>query len=97
MKLKGEKKVIFEVDYSDFEDFVNEIYGGNFDFVADHEANNYSSYDFDAPNMNRDFGGKYEAKIREGKFNGVPVHAIFNVLLKDGHIEKGNYIIKVSW
>jgi hypothetical protein len=97
MKLKATRKTIFEVDYSDFDEFVEGIYGGNFEFVADHEANNYSSYDFTAPNMNRDFGGEFEAKIRNGNFYNVPVHAIFNVLLKDGHIEEGEYIIKVSW
>ena len=97
MELKVEKKVVFKVDSSCFDEFVKSIYGGNFEFVADHEAHNYSSYEFSAPNMNMDFKGKYEAKIREGKFNGVPVHAIFNVLLKDGHIEKGDYIIEVFW
>lgn len=97
MKLKIEKKAIFKVDYNDFDRFVKDIYGGNFDFVADHEAENYSSYEFSAPNMNVDFGGVYEEKIRGGRFSGVPVHALFNVLFKDGHIEQGDYIISVYW
>jgi len=97
MKLKAENKTIFKVDYNDFDEFVTEIYGSNFEFVAGHEANNYSQYEFSAPNMNMDFRGEYEAKIRNGNFNGVPVHALFNVLFKDGHIEKGDYVIDVSW
>jgi len=97
MELKTKKKTIFEVDSADFDDFVNEIYGGNFEFIADHQANNYSSYHFTAPNMNVDFDGKYEDKIRQNKFNGVPVYAIFNVLLKDGHIKKGEYFITVFY
>lgn len=97
MKLKAEIKTIFKVDYGDFEDFVKEIYGGDFDFVADQEADNYSSYEFSAPNMHVDFEGKHEEKIRKGDFNGVPIHALFNVLLKDGHIEAGDYLIDVLW
>lgn len=97
IRLKATLKRIFEVNDGDFDNFVRSIYGGNFEFVADHEANNNSQYEFTAPNMNRDFDGKYEAKIREGKFNGVPVHALFNVLHKDGHLPEGTYVIKVSW
>lgn len=97
LKAESESKTIFKVDCNDFDEFVTEIYGGDFEFVADHEANNYSSYEFSAPNMNIDFRGEYETKIRNGEFSGVPVHAIFNVLLKDGHIEKGDYIINVFW
>lgn len=97
IRLKATLKRIFEVDYSDFDKFVTAIYGGNFEFVADHEAENYSSYDFSAPNCHMDFNGEEEAKIRKGKFNGVSVHALFNVLHKDGHIPEGEYIIKVFW
>jgi hypothetical protein len=95
-KLKAQRREIFEVDYYDFDEFVNDIYNGNFEFVADHEANNSAIYDFKAPNMNIDFDGKYEAKIRQGDFNNVPVNAIFNVLYDDGHIEEGIYYINVS-
>lgn len=97
MELKTKIKTLFRVDYNDFDSFVKQIYGGNFDFVIEHNARNYSSYEFSAPNLNIDFGGKYEEKIRSGNFNGVPVNALFNVLFKDGHIEKGDYLIEVSW
>jgi hypothetical protein len=97
MKLKSETKTIFKVEYSDFDNFVAEIYGGDFEFIAEQEANNYSSYEFSAPNMNIDFHGKQEAKIRSGEFSNVSVESLFNVLLKDGHIEKGDYVINVFW
>ncbi len=73
MELKTEKKTIFRVNSNEFDRFVKEIYRGNFEFVADHEANNDSSYEFSAPNMNMDFNGEYEAKIRNGKFSSVPI------------------------
>jgi hypothetical protein len=47
--------------------------------------------------MNMDFEGKNEAAIRSGKYPMYCTHALFNVLHKDGHIEAGDYIIKVSW
>jgi len=36
-------------------------------------------------------------KIRDGKYKNHSVHQIFQVLLLDGYIEAGDYLIKVSW
>ena len=97
MELKSKKISVIQIDSNDFDRFVESKYGGGFEFVAIHEANNYSQYEFSAPNMNMDFDGKTEAKIREGKYPIFCTHCLFNVLLKDGFIEAGEYIIKVSW
>ena len=90
------KKVIYTIDYNDFEDFVMSKYGGNFNFVAQQEADNYTSYDFSAPNMAMLFNTEAD-DIRDGKYKNHSVHQIFQVLLLDGHIEAGDYLIKVSW
>ena len=96
MKLKTEKKCIIKVDYNDFNDFVNETYGGGFEFTEQHEANNYSAYEFTAPNSARFFGD--EAKdIRNGDYKNHSVHKIIQCLYEDGLIDKGEYVIKVYW
>ncbi len=67
MKLKAEKKSFFEVEYDDFNDFVNETYGGGFEFVAQHEGNNYSAYVCSAPNVAM-FFGVVGNDIRKGEY-----------------------------
>jgi hypothetical protein len=95
-KLKYVKQNVFIVDSNDFDVFVNEIYGGNYEFVADHEANNYSSYQFDVPNMAMLYGDDAK-EIRSGKYRPNNTHKLFKVLHEDGFIESGKYIIKVYW
>lgn len=97
MELKAKKVTATVIDSNDFDRFVELKYGGSFEFVAIHEANNDSQYRFSAPNCNMDFGGENEAKIRQGIYPTYCTHALFNVLHKDGHIEAGEYIIEVSW
>jgi hypothetical protein len=96
MKLKAEKKSFFEVEYDDFNDFVNETYGGGFEFVAQHEGNNYSAYEFSAPNVAMFFGDEGK-DIRNGEYKNHSVHMIIQCLFEDGLIEEGEYLIKVSW
>lgn len=95
MRLKHKKETVFFVDYKDFDNFVSEVYNCDYEFVAEHEANNYSSYEFEAPNLNEDYDDEY-AKIRAGKLMS-DTHGLFNCLYEDGHIEKGKYVINVYW
>jgi hypothetical protein len=97
MELKSKTRKLTTIDSDDFDRFVESKYGGSFEFVAIHEANNYSKYEFSAPNMNMDFNGAVEAKIRQGIYPTYCLHTLFNVLLKDGHIEAGDYLIEVCW
>ncbi len=90
------KKVIYTIDYYDFQEFVMSKYGGELHFVAQHEANNYSSYTFTAPNRAMFFDTEAE-EIRDGDYNNNSIHQIIQVLYEDGHIEEGDYLIKVSW
>jgi hypothetical protein len=106
MNLKHTKKVIFEVDYFDFEKFVNEVYQTDFDFVAQHEANNYSQYSFKPEIIKNLDENKILEKDKKQKMENIrqgiitqytSVHDIFDTLLTDGIIEEGEYVITVSW
>jgi len=97
-KLKSVKKTIFEVDYGDLEDFINEIYGGNFEFVAIQEANNYCSYTFDIPSKDIFFFSDEKERIRQGKYDrDISVYQILQCLYEDGFLEAGEYLVNVSW
>lgn len=89
-------KTNFTIDCDDFDRFVESKYGGNLEFVAQHEANNYSNYDFSAPNQAMFFSNEAE-EIRNGDYNNHSIHKIFQVLFEDGFIEEGEYLIEVNW
>lgn len=96
MKLKKKKQSVFIVESDDFDKFVKSIYGGNYEFVAYQEAQNYSCYKFEAPNMNMPWP-KDDENVRKGKYKVHDTHRLFRCLFEDGHIEEGTYIINVSW
>ena len=101
MKLKSRIKTVIEVEFGDFDNFVSEIYGCNYEFVAEEEANNYSNYNY--PISKKDKYDKWEIeameKVRAGDVYGYGVSAsdILQTLLEDGHIVEGEYLINVSW
>ena len=95
-KLIKKAETRFFVDVDDFNRFVEECYGGSFEFMAIQEADFNTSYSFSAPNANMDFGGEVENKIKNSEYPNYCVHALFNILYKDGLIEKGEYMIKIE-
>lgn len=86
MKLKHTKKTTISVEYGDLEKLIDEVYDMNYQFVAEQEANNYSSYEFTVTG---------EVDDKELWPNSPEV--MLNRLCKDGHIESGEYVIRVSW
>lgn len=100
MELKVIKKTIYEIDEYDFNEFVMKKYGGNFEFVAQHEANNDSQYSFNArKKTTKDSSYLLSIKedIRKGAYGMHSVYAVFECLLEDGHIDEGEYVIEVCW
>lgn len=90
------KEVIYRIDSFNFEDFVMSKYGGELSFVAQHEANNDSCYDFNVPNSTKFFGTEAE-DIRSGNYKNHSISKIFSVLQEDNHIEPGKYLVEVCW
>jgi len=90
-------KTIHVVDYSDFEKFVESIWGGSFEFVAIEEAHNDSEHLYQATG---DIIDSYEADledIRNGEYENYCTQEVFNLLVDEKYIEPGTYLIKVSW
>ena len=96
-KLKVIKRTILEVDYSDFEEYVNSIYGGNLEIIAIQELNNNSHIEHTVPSKYRYPDKRKEEQIRSGKYPMYSIGYIFDCLYEDGHLEEGNYFIDISW
>ena len=96
--MKVKKVEFFVVDYGDFESFVKEIYGKDFCFVSQEEANNDSEYEFDVDGDVDKWSGEQVEKFKAGDIGtyGLP-RALLNDMCKNGHIEPGAYLVKVCW
>lgn len=96
--LKHEKKVVITVDQCDLDKFISEVYDKPFEFVADEEANNDSSYEF---SVKKEVLSEYDMrKLNEFKATGKG-QLLTGTLLADlcnkDLIEPGDYIIQTCW
>jgi len=98
-KLKMHIEMTHFVDYGDFERFAMEVYPnlkGGYSFAEVQESANDTSYTFHVDGKISKWEKKDADNIREG---GV-VHSnylLFNVLIADGYLEPGTYVVRVSW
>ena len=100
------KTSYIEMDYSELESLVMKHFPASptrknrdWSFVADHEANNYSKYDFQVtPKTTVD---KYDQqKLDEYYKNGQSqfmADVFLDLLCGKGIIEAGDYLIEVFW
>jgi hypothetical protein len=110
MKLK--KKMIhgWEIDYHDWDEFVNDYFGFEpdvrphgskewpYEVVADIEANNDSIYEFN-PNgkISKSSLKSVEKWMKDPKSDGFVTHDIFDYIVSKGDLSEGTYYINVSW
>ncbi len=97
MNLKHEVKTIYEVDYWDLDELVQGLYDKDYEFPDVQEASNDSSYQFKVTGEIREWDVQNADAIRGGNIPHYSNRLLMNVLAADGHIEKGDYVIKVSW
>lgn len=95
----GEKVERFEVDYSELEVMVKEVYGINYEYPCDMECNNDTSQTFNIDGKIDDY---HRMNIKEWlESNGTKGNYMGRELLNDlcanGYIEPGKYLVKVSW
>lgn len=97
MKYKDKFKVVtrLEIEDTDFNDIVQEVYGVNFHVEADLEASNYSSYDFETTEMDKWDKERLE-KFKRGTYY-YSTGSIIKDLASRGLIPRGVITIKVSW
>jgi hypothetical protein len=110
MKLEKKQIEAWEVDYNDWDEFVNDYFDFEpdvrphgctvypYEFIADVEANNYSAYEFHPDGkISKSSLKSVEKWMKDPKSGFFMTHGIFNYIVSKGDLPKGTYYIKVSW
>jgi len=97
MKLKAEKKTILKVEYADLEAFAESVYGGNLEIPAIEETNNDVSLEYTVTGEISKWNLSDAEKIRAGFYPHYCTGLVLDLLCFDGRIERGDYVIRVSW
>jgi hypothetical protein len=88
--LKVTKEVFFEVDYREFEKFIEEVYGVYLDFVGWQECGNDSSTVLYA-SKKENLEPLTPETVIENRWD------IMDDLCNKGLIEEGKYLVRVCW
>lgn len=100
IKLKNlEKFEVISVDYGDLDNLVKEVYNNeDYEFVADEEMGNDSQKLYkDITGSLEDYDEKELERFKSGERHSYNTRVILEDLCRNGHIEPGNYLIKVCW
>ncbi len=97
--LKVDTKIVHEVDYGDFDAFVEEVYGRSFESAADLESGNDTSHTFSVQESDKVYKWDDDklAEFKAGKNGSYMTRHILRDLAKQGLIAYRNYSIRVSW
>ena len=97
-ELKVEKKTVFKVDYGDLDDFISEVYGHEYEIVADEELSNYSSKEYHVEQEElSDYNMKSLREFTEEGRGMYNARLILVDLCNKGLIETGDYVIDIFW
>jgi hypothetical protein len=96
-KLNPQRLEFLVVDYSDFEELVQEVYGQEYSFIEDVESGDDSSHSFrEITGEVKEYAEKSLAKFKEFGQYCFLARTLLQDLCRQGHIEAGNYLIDVS-
>ncbi|MBI4919560.1 hypothetical protein HY837_06520 [archaeon] len=98
LTLEVRKLTVLEVSWSKFEDFIQKVYNKEYDFVADQECSNDSSHAFERITGKLDEYEESDLKkfVETGEYNNL-ASILLEDLCRKKLIERGNYLINVSW
>ena len=97
-----ERKTYTVLDYAEFEDLVNEnipAAAGEYEFAPSEEADNDSSYEFN--DIGKDYNSPFFQShvlpdVEKGNLQ-YRAYALFEILVHQGILEPGDYLVNVSW
>lgn len=96
--LKSVKKTVNSVDHFDLEDFVRDIYNVDYEFVAVQECGNYSEHEFNVTGEVSDLDKEnWQRYLKQGFIPVYRNNLLLNIMASENLIEKGIYLIYVSW
>lgn len=100
------RKEIFEMEYGDFDTFVEEKLGKEYECVLDNEWSNYESHDFDITEKDisedpESFFQKYTVRDVEawlaGTKSSIDASSLLEYMAYKSIIPYGNYLITIFW
>lgn len=98
-KLKCKIETIITVNASDWDQFIQEYYGQDYEFVADHEASNDSSYTF-LIKPDEELADYDESQLNDFEMGRDPSYMtriLLVDLMREGIIPAGKYVFEVCW
>lgn len=101
--LKCTTETVFKVDYGDLEKFIKELTGKQISVPATLECGNDTEHEINVGQWGDDDIIDYEEEIiafLDGDAKDIPTYALndlMEMLYKRKLIQKGSYIISVSW
>lgn len=98
MNLKHTKKVIYEVEFRDLEKLITTFFGQAFEITADQEVGNDSSISMN--HINGEKTNYSQNRVCDFVHTGAGSYLLrdlMNALAAANEINKGDYVIRVSW
>jgi len=93
-----EQKTVFAISYSDLDKLMSEFIGREFQIIADHEARNGSSLEFNIDDKDpRDYHEATMKKLRAGRRLTFVARDVLQTMCKKGWIEPGRYLVECWW
>lgn len=97
MKLKVSEESVFKVNYYDVEKLIGETYGREYNLPDDMESNNDTSLEILVDGILGEYSFNTITKwVETGKGNCL-LRSLMNDLCRIGAIDKGRYLIRISW
>ena len=97
MELKTKVVTAFHVDCGDLEGFIEHHYSGSVSIPAIQESSNDVTLEAGVTGLIHEYDKGDAKMIRKGEYPLYSMHTILDCLCQDGFIEKGNYLISISW
>lgn len=92
-----QRKVVLDVSSFDLEDFIRELYGLS-NFYATLESPNDTTHEIDVTEPDKLFDLDEANKILEQQgCEYYMLHTLMEHMARSGHIERGCYLVQVSW
>lgn len=93
-------KSYIEVEYDDLDRAVSQAFGQSYEFVANEEANNYSSYpfnDIDGAPITSEYDQRKLDTFKETGRGTFLARILLNEMCRLELIAPGDYLVKVFW
>lgn len=96
--LKTKRRIVLATDYNDLDNFISQVYGRDFESIADQEWSNYEDHEINVePEPLDAYDEKKLKDFLAGEWPSGMLHILLTDMANRKLIEPGNYLISVFW